>query len=157
MEKRAGRLNGGEPLNLRDFKSRHVADEWPDETPRDFVRQSLGKSGDPLIYPSSSSPLVLLSLRRRLSMYSYTLCVSLYYAPAAFLTSPSSTTPCVPFGLSRASVTFNRTGTLSRLNFSRIVLGQRPVKPPRRFRKNYHATVSRFLYETQCYRSPDAG
>lgn len=41
----------------RDFKSRHVADEWPDETPRDFARQSLGKSGDPaLIHPSLLSP-----------------------------------------------------------------------------------------------------
>lgn len=52
-ESRRGRLKPS-----RDFKSRHVADEWPDETPRDFARQSLGKSGDPaaLIHPSSSLP-----------------------------------------------------------------------------------------------------
>jgi len=32
-------------VDLAGSKSRHVADEWSDETPRDFARQSLGKSG----------------------------------------------------------------------------------------------------------------
>lgn len=85
----------------RDFKSRHVADEWPDETPRDFARQSLGKSGDPaLIHPS------LLPLSRH---------------PPCFALLRSSP-PCISLRyLVRAAVTFNRTRIVPRLNFSLLV------------------------------------
>jgi len=105
-------------------KSRHVADEWSDETPRDFARQSLGKSGAPLIYPSS---FVLHSLSLFPSLFpspppsSPALCLCRGKTELDAVPSVPSCTPSFPetlvVSVSRIPVTFNRTND-SRLNFS---------------------------------------